>query len=120
MAVRTGAKTAEFGSLFDAADCSGIVERRTETIVAPQALFLMNDPLVSELAKALGERVVREVSNGDDRNRIRRLYEMTLGRLPTEAEVEIGKQLLTEQTHSNAWAGYCRVVLCTNEFLFVD
>ena len=45
---------------------------------------------------------------------------MTLGRLPTEAEVEIGKQLLTEQTHSNAWAGYCRVVLCTNEFLFVD
>ena len=120
MAVRTGAKTAEFGSLFDAADCSGIVERRTETIVAPQALFLMNDPLVSELAEALGERVVREVSNGDDRNRIRRLYEMTLGRLPTEAEVDIGKQLLTEQTQSNAWAGYCRVVLCTNEFLFVD
>src|ERR1700719_4134441 len=50
MSVRTGAKSAEFGPLFDAPDCSAIVERRTESIVAPQALFLMNDPLVTELA----------------------------------------------------------------------
>ena len=120
MAVRTGAKTAEFGSLFDAADCSGIVERRTETIVAPQALFLINDPLVTELAKSLGDRVAREVSAGTDRDRIRRLYEITLGRPPTEAEIEIAKELLADQPQSAAWANYCRVILCTNEFLFVD
>ena len=120
MAVRTGAKTAEFSSLFDSADCSGIVERRTETIVAPQALFLMNDPLVIELAKSLGNRIADEAPAGDDRLRIERLYEITLSRLPTVEEIEVGLQLLADQTRSNAWSNYCRVVLCTNEFMFVD
>jgi hypothetical protein len=119
MSVRTGAKTAEFGSLFDAADCSGIVERRTESIVAPQALFLMNDPLVAELAKSLGERVVRDVP-GSDRERIQRLYEIALGRPPTDAEIVVGLSLLADKPQANAWAGYCRVLLSTNEFMFVD
>ncbi|MDB5390192.1 MAG: Protein of unknown function (DUF1553)/Protein of unknown function (DUF1549)/Planctomycete [Planctomycetaceae bacterium] len=120
MAVRTGAKTAEFGSLFDAADCTGIVERRFESTVAPQALFLMNDPFVSELATALAQRVTREVPGGSELERIRRLYEITLGRLPKESEITIGLQLLVDPAQSNAWASYCRVLLCTNEFMFVD
>ncbi|MDB5345108.1 MAG: Protein of unknown function (DUF1553)/Protein of unknown function (DUF1549)/Planctomycete [Schlesneria sp.] len=120
MAVRTGAKTAEFSSLFDSADCSGIVERRTETIVAPQALFLMNDSLVIELAKSLGNRIAHEVPAGDYRLRIQRLYEITLCRLPTDEEIEVGLQLLADRTRSDAWSNYCRVVLCTNEFMFVD
>lgn len=120
MAVRTGAKTSDFGPLFDAPDCSGIVERRTESIVAPQALFLMNDPLVAELATALGERVDQDVTVKNDRERIRRLYEIALGRPPTEAEVEIGLQFLSEQPQPDAWTRYCRLVVCTNEFLFVD
>jgi hypothetical protein len=120
MAVRTGAKTAEFGSLFDAADCTGIVERRFESIVAPQALFLMNDPSVTELAKALAQRVAREVPEGNDRQRIGRLYEITLGRPPRDVEVEIGLQLVGDPKQPEAWASYCRVILCTNEFLFVD
>ena len=53
-------------------------------------------------------------------SRIQRLYEITLGRLPKEVEVEIGLQLLADQPQSNAWTDYCRVVLCTNEFLFFD
>jgi hypothetical protein len=120
MAVRTGAKTADFGPLFDAPDCSGIVERRTESIVAPQALFLLNNPLITELATALAERVAREVPRGNDRERIGRLYEITLGRPPVEGEVEIGLRLLADAQPVNAWAGYCRLILCTNEFMFVD
>jgi hypothetical protein len=119
MAVRTGAKMADFGPLFDAPDCSGIVERRTESVVAPQALFLMNSPLVTDMAKALAERVYSDVSGGADRQRIERLYQITLGRLPTKAEVEIGLRLVAEQQPS-AWTGYCHLILCTNEFVFVD
>ncbi len=120
MAARTGAKTAEFGPLFDAPDCSAIVERRTESVVAPQALFLMNDPLVSDLAAALAERVAREVPGGDDRGRIRRLYEITVGRAPSAAEVEIGLQFLADQSNANAWARYCHLLVSTNEFIYVD
>jgi hypothetical protein len=120
MSTRTGAKTAEFGPLFDAPDCSGIVERRNESIVAPQALFLMNDPLVAELAASLVQRIDSEVGTTNDRQRIQQLYEITLGRLPTEEEIQIGMTLLTASSQPNAWASYCRMIICTNEFMFVD
>lgn len=119
MAVRTGAKSAEFAPLFDAPDCSGIVERRSESIVAPQALFLLNDPLMTDLARSLGERVIRESPSGELTEQIKRLYLITLGRLPTIAEIDIGRQLV-EPSQPDTWTGYCRLMLCTNEFLFVD
>ena len=39
-----------------------------------------------------------KLPDGNDRERIGRLYEIALGRPPTEAEVEIGLQLLADQT----------------------
>ncbi len=120
MSVRTGTKTAEFGPLFDAPDCSGIVERRNESIVAPQALFFLNDPLVTSLARSLAERVACEADSGTDHERICRLYEVALGRLPTDEEIDVGLSLLADTTQPDSWAGYCRLILSTNEFLFVD
>ena len=120
MSTRTGAKTAEFGPLFDAPDCSGIVERRTESIVAPQALFLMNDPLVLNLSASLAARVDRETGTTIDQQRIRQLYEIALGRWPTEAEMQIGVQLLEQSPSPDALVNYCRLIVCTNEFMFVD
>ena len=68
MSTRTGAKTSEFGPLFDAPDCGAIIEQRTHSTVAPQALFLMNDPFVIDLATSLAKRVTEEVSAADDAN----------------------------------------------------
>jgi hypothetical protein len=119
MAVRTGAKAAEFGPLFDAPNCSGIVERRTESVVAAQALFLMNDPVVLEWAKSLAERVTSEAASSDDRLRIHRLYEITLGRPPLESELEVGLRFLSAE-NDDRWVRYCHLLLCTNEFLYVD
>jgi Protein of unknown function (DUF1553)/Protein of unknown function (DUF1549)/Concanavalin A-like lectin/glucanases superfamily len=126
MAVRTGAKTAEFGPLFDAPDCSGIVERRNESIVAPQALFFLNDPLLADLATSLATRVARDVTAGDIRERINRLYEIALGRLPTDDEIQIGLAFLSEKSHlaqelqNETWIGYCRLIVSTNEFMYLD
>jgi hypothetical protein len=120
MSVRTGAKAAEFGPLFDGPDCGAVVERRNQTTVAPQALFLLNDPFVIDLAQGLADRVAREVPAGGDRERLDRLYQITLGRPPTPAEVEIGLDLLADSDGDNAWARYCHVLLCTNEFTYVD
>src|SRR5262249_24070723 len=137
MSVRTGAKAAEFGPLFDAPDCSGIVERRTESIIAPQALFLMNDPLMADLARRLAERVLREAADGTRQDEIRRLYEITLGRPPLASEMEVGLAFLSEDRDNGAagrpskpderdapvtdpWVRYCHLLLCTNEFLYVD
>ncbi len=120
MTSRTGAKTADFNSLFDGPDGGGILERRNPSIVAPQALYLLNDPLLDDVSAALAARVARDVPFGRDDERISRLYELAFGRAPTPTEINIGRQLVADPTVKEAWARYCRVILCTNEFIYVD
>jgi hypothetical protein len=119
MAARTGANTSDFGRMFDRADPSLIVGQRGQSVVAPQALFFLNDPFVSATAKALAERVRREAP-GDTEGRIRHLYALTLGRLPTKAEGAIGTELLTSVGGPEPLERYCLLILCTNEFLYID
>ena len=120
MSVRTGSKTADFNSLFDGPDGGGIIERRNQSIVAPQALYLLNDPLLDDVSEALAARLAREVHSGRDDERIARLYELALGRAPTSTEIDIGRQLVADHAIQDVWPRYCRVILCTNEFVYVD
>src|SRR5262249_49333617 len=110
MSVRTGEKSSGFGALFDRPDPSSIVEKRGVSTVAPQALFMLNDPFVAAQAAALAERVVPETPVGDNEARIRRLYAIVLGRLPTQPELNIDLPLQR----------YCHMILCTNEFMYLD
>jgi hypothetical protein len=108
-----------FGPLFDAADPTAPVDRRTESTVAPQALFLLNHPFAREQAKALAKRLLAEPA-GDNAERIGRAYRLAYGRPPTAAEVRVGRELLRGSPDEAAWAAYCEVLLCTNELMFVD
>ena len=47
------ADRATYQMFFDAADPNAIVEKRTESTVAPQALWLLNHPFALAQAKAL-------------------------------------------------------------------
>jgi mono/diheme cytochrome c family protein len=119
LSARTGANTSDFGRLFDRADPGSIVARRGESAVAPQALFFLNDPLVTDLARALAARVAREVPQGDAA-RIRRLYALALGRPPSPREIDLGLRLLAPDGDADPWERYCHTILCTNEFLYID
>jgi hypothetical protein len=119
LSARTGANTSDFGRLFDRADPGSIVAQRGQSVVAPQALFFLNDPLVNDLARALAARVAREAPAGNEA-RIRRLYALALGRPPTRAELELGGQLLAPTGDALPWERYCHLVLCTNEFVYLD
>jgi hypothetical protein len=116
LSARTGANTSDFGRLFDGADPGSIVASRGRSVVAPQALFFLNDPWMGDLAKALAARVACEAP-ADNEARIRRLYTLTLGRQPTLKEVDLGMQLLALD---HSWERYCQVILCTNEFVYLD
>jgi hypothetical protein len=108
-----------FGPLFDSADPTAPVDRRTISTVAPQALFLMNHPFVLEQTRALAQRV-REAAK-EDRERIERAYELLYGRPPLAKEVEIGLAFLgTAKQADKAWEEYCQALLCANEFIYVD
>jgi hypothetical protein len=112
-----------FGPLFDAADSTAMVDRRVVSTVAPQALFLMNHPFVLEQARALGGRLQKEAPNDEDR--IKRAYELLYARPPTADELTIGRELIeamtrTENSLERAWTAYAQVLLCANEFLYID
>ena len=115
----TGANTADFGRLFNRADPGSIVGQRDQSIVAPQALFFLNDPFAAETAKALAARTARDVPSGDA-CRIRRLYVVAMGRPPTNAEVELGVRIVAPVSGVDVWARYCLLILSTNEFLYVE
>ena len=107
-----------FGPLFDAADPTAHVDRRTVSTVAPQALFLMNHPFIKELARTLAERLLKE--RADEVGRIALAYEILYSRLPTSAEAQVGRDFLHGLSTEKAWTDYCHLLMCANETTFVD
>lgn len=111
--------------LFDAADPNSIVEQRVVSTVAPQALFLMNHPFVLAQTTALAEQVAALKVKSDEK-RIEWLYRNLFGRAPTSQEIKIGRESLTKarqalnQNEKLVWQEYCQVLLCANEFVYVD
>jgi hypothetical protein len=119
MSVRTGGNISDFAALFDRADPGSIVEKRSTSTVAPQALFFLNDPFVTVQAKALAARLATDAAMGQEET-VSRLYLIVLGRLPNKAEAAVGLQQLEPKKDVNSLERYCNMLLCTNEFLYVD
>jgi hypothetical protein len=108
-----------FGPLFDTPDSTQPVEKRTASTVAPQALFLMNHPFVLQQTQALAKRSVRSAK--DDRARVRFAYELLYGRRPLAEEERIGLEFLGGVgAAERGWEEYCQVLLCANEFIYMD
>jgi hypothetical protein len=111
-----------YSTLFDAADPEQCVGARRVSTVAPQALFFMNGKFVRSQARNIANRLETEVPDGDEA-RIEHAYELLYGRSPDEGEIAIGLRLLAEATVRQpefAWSEYVHVLLCANEFIYVD
>jgi hypothetical protein len=108
-----------FGPLFDAADPTAIIGRRTVSTVAPQALFMLNHPFVLEQAKTIAAKARAE--KPEDGQRLEALYVRLYGRRPSAEELRIGKDFLSRSGPAEkAWEEYCQILLCANEFIYVD
>ena len=75
--------------VFDFPDPSSVVGRRNRSTVAPQALYMMNDPFVREQATAAARKLLSEQPGGDDRA-IDFCFRQTLGRAPNRRGVRLG------------------------------
>jgi hypothetical protein len=111
--------------LFDFPDANITSERRTETTVPQQQLFVLNSPFVIARARALVARVQAEA--GDTAGRIRRAHELAYGRLPAKVEERIGAAYLSARDDAEEagskltrWERYAQVLLASNEFLYID
>jgi len=106
-------------ALFDGADPNASTAVRQTTTVPTQALYFMNAPFFHQQAEALAKRLF---PSADGRERINGAFQLLFQRVPTETEVTQASSFL-EKYPGNAeekWAAYARVLLASNEFLFVD
>jgi hypothetical protein len=119
-----------FFEVFDGADANTTTGQRPVSTTAIQALFLMNNPFAHEQAQRFAARVLSGAS--DDTARIRLAYEIALAREATPEEIFWGQEFLAQcklrlphsddvsSIESSAWASYLRVLLSSNEFVFLD
>ncbi len=75
-----------FLAAFDAEDGKAVCARREVTVTAPQALWMMNNPLAQAAADAFGARLAEEAGE-DWVSGIQKGYRAALGREATPAEV---------------------------------
>ncbi len=88
--------------VFDKADPSLPVARRSTTTVPTQALTLLNGAFVNRMAAALRRRLEAETHADAGEDTITRAYELTLARRPTPAEGELAAAYLREETEAFA------------------
>jgi hypothetical protein len=107
--------------IFDAPDGTVGIEGRTTTTIAPQALLLMNSPVVKKAARSLAARLASK----DDAAAVKSGYALTVGRVPTAEELRASVEFLVEQRKAygdakRAVEDLCQVLLGMNEFVYVD
>ncbi len=118
--------------IFDFADPSVLNGRRDQTVVAPQALFMMNSRLVADAALRLAKSLLATPGR-DDAARITELFRTAYGRSPSPTQCEAairyvksyGEKLgavtsVAMDTQLRAWQSLCRITLAANEFIHLD
>jgi mono/diheme cytochrome c family protein len=102
-----------FGA-FDCPDAGQAMPKRSQSTTALQALNLFNSPFVAEQAAALAGRVEREAGQSTA-DRVRRAWLVAVGRVPEGAEAAACQRVVEE----HGLVTLCRVILNSNEFLFI-
>lgn len=116
--------------VFDAPDALSSIGERVSTTVAPQALLLLNNANTRQYAKAFAKRIAPQPTT-DLNTAVRAGYVVAVARQPTEEELADGLAFVTAQTASYtaggkpdardlALADFCQVLLCLNEFVYVE
>lgn len=121
----------ELLNLFDGADPELVTGQRDVTTVAPQALYLMNAPLVLEQSEAAARRILSDARLKDDTARLNEAFLRILGRLPTPQQRDDALAFLDDfaqamprgtspdQRQVEAWASLCQALIASAEFRYV-
>ncbi|HEX3869290.1 MAG TPA: DUF1553 domain-containing protein, partial [Pirellulales bacterium] len=101
---------------FDRPDTLASCPRRNVSTTAPQALVLLNSEFSMAAANDLADFVM--LHGGDDvASNITLLYQRTLGRPPSSAEIEAASRFLTSD---DRWPELCLAMFNLNEFIYLD
>ena len=116
--------------LFDYTDASVLKGDRDTSTIAPQALFLMNSDLVTELTGSMADRLMSLETTRE--SRINRLFLEAYGRPVTDEEAERASQFLVkfeklvsqqagqaDVPTAEAWQALCQSIVLSSEFVYI-
>ncbi len=102
---------------------------RDATVVAPQALFMLNSSVMLKHSRILAAKLLAQ-PGADDAARIREAYERALSRPPSAAEIDqaltfiarIEKTLPDDKKDRRelAWQSFCKSLIASNEFIYLN
>ncbi len=104
-----------FMEIFDLPDNSVSCARRDASLVAPQALTLLNGGEMEKAAMAMAEFVGTQAGD-DPALQVRAIFRLALLRAPTMKEQTLAESFLKTRTLPEL----CRAVMNSNEFAFLD
>ncbi len=116
----------EIFDAFDFADPSVSTSQRNVSTVAPQALFMLNNPFVLDQSRHAATRLAAEKSDCDALQRIEWAYRQTLGRIPTDPERALALHFLkTSSTDDKigdieAWSQLFHALFASMDFRYGD
>jgi hypothetical protein len=100
---------------FDCPDPSTATPRRGTTTTPLQALALLNNSLTLRMADHFAERLEKD-RPGDSSHQIDRAFQWAYGRRPVPEEAKSADAFVNQ----HGLPAFCRVLLNTNGFLYVD
>ena len=116
---------------------------RSDSTVSPQALHLMNNWMIRQLADCFTERIKSEVG-ADSCRQVERVYQVALSRMPTDEEMDLTHQTLIalkqewknnpnqhiqpegdqpaneDEAATKALSNICHIMLNSATFLYID
>ena len=115
----------EMLQLFDAPDAMQSIGARETSTVAPQALAMLNSPTVRNWAIDLAKRAKPSADTTLDQA-IENAYQISYARPPSAEESTAMKSFVERQSKAReanaetAFQDFCHLLLCANEFIYVD
>ncbi len=106
----------------DFVDSTMSAGERPETIVAPQALYLMNNGYVADQAKQFALKLTEEAGLGDEQ-RVRRAIRMAWTREADQEVVDLVLKHLASfpaDKKPSAWESFGRMLFLSNNFHYID
>ena len=116
-------------TMFDAPEPTQSVGERISTTVPTQSLAMLNSPFVRQQAEKLAQKI-RPSKETPLKVSVENAYRMAFSRSPSESELaSMGAFLEAQQTIlggdpatkvDQALVEFCQVLLCLNEFVYID
>ncbi|MBM3798380.1 MAG: DUF1553 domain-containing protein, partial [Acidobacteria bacterium] len=122
----------ELFQAFDLPDSSTPSGDRNASVVAPQALFMMNGSVMLSHSRKLAEKLLAEAGK-DDSARVRAAYERALSRPPSGAEIDRALSFLDQMQRAHAgrakdeaerrvraWQSFLKGLMSSSEFIYLN